>query len=122
MNSTIANLETNENLKTVLNLISQIAPGNENVAREFGKISKNKDTFIQQLQDLWNSCPFPTHTEVGIRKLCREHYSDELGNNLMDRLQGRTSRPGNNCPQTKILSTVKTAGLGINLNPKFLVE
>ena len=72
MNSTIQNLETNENLETVLNLLSQIAP-------------------IQQLQDLWNERPFPTHTEVDILQLCSKHYADELNNSITDRLQGRST-------------------------------
>ena len=40
MQNAIQNIETNENLETLLTIIQQIMPGNEDVQRQLEKISK----------------------------------------------------------------------------------
>ena len=87
--STVQNLEINDNLETVLNLLQDVAPGNEKIKTEIGKISKNRNTFIQQLQTLWNNRTQPMYTEMEIRQLCSQYYSEELQNSIVDLQQGR---------------------------------
>ena len=50
-NNTIQNLEINDNLETVLNLLQDVAPGNQKIKDQLGKISKSRNTFITQLQE-----------------------------------------------------------------------
>ena len=68
-NNTIQNLEINDNLETVLNLLHDVAPTNQKINDQIGKISKNRNTFITQLNEKWHSRTRPTHTELDIHNI-----------------------------------------------------
>ena len=89
-NNTIQNLEINDNLETVLNLLHDVAPTNQKINDQIGKISKNRNTFITQLNDKWNARTRPTHTEIDVRTLNTQYYADEALNGIIAETQNRT--------------------------------
>ena len=89
-NNTIQNLEINDNLETVLNLLQDVAPANQKIKDQLGKISKNRNTFITQLQEKWHSRTRPTHTELDIKTLNTQFYADEDLNEIIAEANGRT--------------------------------
>ena len=94
-NNTIQNLEINDNLETVLTLLQDVAPTNQKVKDQLGKISKNRNTFITQLQDKWQSRTRPTHNEMDIKTLNTQFYADEELNKIIADTNGRTQNKMN---------------------------
>ena len=89
-NNTIQNLEINDNLETVLNLLQDVAPANQKIKDQLDKISKNRNTFITQLQEKWHSRTRPIHTELDIKTLNTQYYADEALNEIIAETNGRT--------------------------------
>ena len=81
-NSTLANLETSENLEVILNLLTDIAPGNKAVQREVEKISKSTQTQIRQLTVTWESRRRPLWSEIALREE-NARYAAEIGNEII---------------------------------------
>ena len=88
-NSTIQNLEIADNLETVLTLLQDIAPTNQRVTEQLGKISKNRNTYITQLQDKWNAREQPTHCEMDIKTLNTLFYASKMDNEMIAASNGR---------------------------------
>ena len=76
-NSTLANLETNENLEIFLGLLSEIAPINQAVQKEVEKISKSTQTFIRQLTATWESRQQPFWSEIMLREENARYAADK---------------------------------------------
>ena len=95
-NSTIQNLEIADNLETVLTLLQDIAPTNQKVTDQLGKISKNRNTYITQLQDKWHARTRPTHCEMDIKTLNTLFYASKEDNKMIADINGR--------PQTEMNS------------------
>ena len=95
-NNTIQNLEINDNLETVLTLLQDVAPTNQKVKDQLGKISKNRNTFITQLQDIWHARTRPTHSEMDIKTLNTQFYAARDENKIIADRNGR--------PQTEMNS------------------
>ena len=88
-------MEISDNLETVLNLLQDVAPGNQNIKDQLGKISKNRNTFITQLQEKWQSRTQPTHTEMDIKTMNTQFYADEELNKIIAETNGRTQNKMN---------------------------
>ena len=87
-NSTLSNLETAENLETVLKLLSEVAPQNLNVQREVEKISKNTTTQINQLTKRWESRKQPFWSEISLRELNSQYLAEQQRNNVIKQSLG----------------------------------
>ena len=90
MPSTLQHLEVSDNMQTLYKILQKAHPDNEEIQKELGKLSNNKDTYIKQLINQWNSRSQPLYTEIDIKKLCSSYYANELENGVVDALQNRT--------------------------------
>lgn len=82
-NSTLSNLETAENLETVLKLLSEVAPQNLNVQREVEKISKSTTTQIRQLTTRWESRKQPFWSEISLREQNSQYLAEQKQNTVI---------------------------------------
>lgn len=87
-NSTLSNLETAENLETVLKLLSEVAPQNLNVQREVEKISKSTTTQINQLTKRWESRKQPFWSEISLRELNSQYLAEQKQNTVIKQSLG----------------------------------
>ena len=91
MSNTLQPLENTENWQTLYKILAEAHPDNQNIQKELGKLSNNKNTYIKQLQRQWDARPEPLYTQVDIRRLCSNYYSNEVENDIVDGLQDRTT-------------------------------
>ena len=84
-------LENHENCQTLYKILAEANPTNEKLQRELGKLSNNKDTYIQQLKLQWDSRPIPLYTQSDIKKLCSNYYANKTENDIIDGLQDRAT-------------------------------
>ena len=89
--STIQQLENHENWQTLYKILAEVNPTDQNIQRELGKLSNNKDTYISQLQVQWDSRPQPLYTQADIKRLCFNFYARDADNDIIDELQERPS-------------------------------
>ena len=91
MSNTLQQLENSENWQTLYKILAEAHPDDQNIQKELGKLSNNKNTYIKQLQRQWDARPEPLYTQVDIRRLCSNYYSNEVENDIVDGLQDRTT-------------------------------
>ena len=89
MSGTLQQLENHENWQTLYEILAEANPGDQNIQRELGKLSNNKDTYIKQLQAQWDARPQPMYTQADIKRLCSNYYARETENDIIDDLQER---------------------------------
>ena len=77
MSNTLQPLENTENWQTLYKILAEAHPDDQNIQKELGKLSNNKNTSIKQLQRQWDARPEPLYTQVDIRRLCSNYYSKE---------------------------------------------
>ena len=87
--NTLQQLENQENWQKLYEILEEALPGRDDVQAELGKLSNNKNTYVKQLQALWESKPTPLYNEVDIRKLCSSWYSNRAVNDIVDNLLDR---------------------------------
>ena len=90
MPSTLHDLELSDNMQTLYKILLKTYPDNEEIQKELGKLTNNKDTYIKQLITQWNSRSQPLYTEIDIKKLCSSYYANDQDNAVVDGLQSRT--------------------------------
>ena len=90
MPSTLHDLELSDNMQTLYKILLKTHPDNEEIQKELGKLTNNKDTYIKQLITQWNSRSQPLYTEIDIKKLCSSYYANDQDNAVVDGLQNRT--------------------------------
>ena len=90
MNSALHDLELSDNMQTLYKILLKTHPDNPEIQKELGKLTNNKDTYIRQLIDLWNSRAQAWYTEIEIKRLCSSYYASDHENSVVDSLQGRT--------------------------------
>ena len=53
--NTLQQLENQENWQKLYEILEEALPGRDDVQAELGKLSNNKNTYVKQLQALWES-------------------------------------------------------------------
>ena len=89
MHSALHDLELSDNMQTLYKILLTTHPDNPEIQKELGKLTNNKDTYIRQIIDIWNSRAQATYTEIQIKRLCSAYYANENENSVVDTLQGR---------------------------------
>ena len=87
--NTLQQIENHENWQRVYKILADALPEREDIQDELGKLYNNKNQYVKQLQDLWAAKPTPLFTEVDIRRLCSNFYSNRTENNIVDGLLDR---------------------------------
>ena len=90
MHSALHDLELSDNMQTLYTILLKTHPDNPEIQKELGKLTNNKDTYIRQLIDIWNSRSQALYTEIAIKKLCSSYYANDQENAVVDSLQSRT--------------------------------
>ena len=90
MHSALHDLELSDNMQTLYKILLKTHPDNPEIQKELGKLTNNKDTYIKQLIDIWNSRSQALYTEIAIKKLCSSYYANDQENAVVDSLQSRT--------------------------------
>ena len=89
--NTLQQLENHENWQTIYRILAEAHPDRADIQAELSKLSNNKNTYVKQLQEQWADKPTPQYTEVDVRRLCSNYYSNRAENDIVDGLLGRTS-------------------------------
>ena len=84
MNSALHDMELSDNMQTLYKILLQTHPDNEEIQKELGKLTNNKDTYLRQIIDLWNKRAQATYTEIEIKRLCSVYYANENENAVVD--------------------------------------
>ena len=84
-------LENHKNWQTIYCILADAHPDRADIQAELSKLSNNKNTYVKQLQEQWVAKPTPLFTEVDIRRLCSNYYSNRAENGIVDNLLGRES-------------------------------
>ena len=113
MHSTLHDLEMSDNMQTLYKILLTTHPDNPEIQKELGKLTNNKDTYIRQIIDLWNSRAQATYTEIQIKRLCSAYYANENENSVVDTLQGREK-----CKMDSRSWIVKTDSIWRGWNPE----
>ena len=74
--NTLQQLENHENWQTIYRILAEAHPDRADIQAELSKLSNNKNTYVKQLQAQWAAKPTPLYTEVDIRRLCSNYYSN----------------------------------------------
>ena len=90
MHSALHDLELSDNMQTLYKILLKTHPDNEEIQKELGKLTNNKDTYINQLITQWNGRSQSLYTEIDIKKLCSSYYANDQDNAVVDGLQNRT--------------------------------
>ena len=90
MHSALHDLELSDNMQTLYKILLKTHPDNEEIQKELGKLTNNKDTYINQLITQWNGRSQSLYTEIDIKKLCSSYYANVQDNAVVDGLQNRT--------------------------------
>ena len=89
--NTLQQIENHENWQRVYKILADAHPDRDDIQEELNKLSNNKSTYVKQLQTQWAAKPTPLYTEVDIRRLCSNYYSNRTENNVVDSLLDRTT-------------------------------
>ena len=73
MHSALHDLELSDNMQTLYKILLKTHPDNPEIQKELGKLTNNKDTYIKQLIEIWNSRSQALYTEIAIKKLCSSY-------------------------------------------------
>ena len=89
MNSALHDMELADNMQTLYKILLETHPDNEQIQKELGKLTNNKDTYLRQIIDLWDKRTQARYTEIEIKQICSTYYANETENAVVDSLQGR---------------------------------
>ena len=72
MHSALHDLELSDNMQTLYKILLKTHPDNEEIQKELGKLTNNKDTYINQLITQWNGRSQSLYTEIDIKKTLQQ--------------------------------------------------
>ena len=87
--SLLQGIEAKERIEKVLEAINKAFPDQKPIQDELSKYSQSKDTFIKQLQELWQQREMPIFTELKIRQINSTFYSDKARKQVTSNLHGQ---------------------------------
>ena len=87
--SLLQGIEAKERIEKVLEAINKAFPDQKPIQDELSKYSQSKDTFIKQLQEMWQKREMPIFTELKIRQINSKFYSDKARKQIASRLHGQ---------------------------------